>query len=263
MTASPRWPVDLIAVEAQGLFHDLKPHDFLDEFVQAQHKEVKNSTAVVDLFWLEEYQHRFFAFGPQILRTTVEVRCPFFDQRILELIGTLTPLQRSSDKPLQRHAIHALRPALARIPWERTGLPLTAGFCKTHLHRVIRVLCRKTGKLIYRKLGRVRQNAGIDKMIDYETMIRTSPELQQRVAAILLDQWTEGSRLFDRENLQLLLDQHLQYGGNFAEMIGRLLTVEIWHRLFVRDAARQPGLEAQAPAHIHRMRYKNISQVTQ
>jgi asparagine synthetase B (glutamine-hydrolysing) len=246
-------PVDLIASEAQSCFHDLKQRDFLGEFVQAQKKDASNSAAVVDLFWLEEFQHRFFAFGPQILRTTVEVRCPFFDQRILELIGALTPQQRSSDKPLQRHAIHALKPALARIPWERTGLPLTAWSCKTHISRAFRVLRRKTGSFIQHQMGKVPQKANADKMIDYDAMIRTSPELRQRIAAILLDQWTDGSRLFDRENLRLLLDQHLDGAGNYAEMIGRLLTVEIWHQLFVRETARHSRRPAETRAQVLRM----------
>jgi asparagine synthase (glutamine-hydrolysing) len=246
-------PVDLIDSKAYGCFHDLKHRDFLDEFVQAEQKSAKNFAAVVDLFWLEEFQHRFFAFGPQILRTTVEVRCPFFDQRILELIGTLTPLQRSSDKSLQRYAIHELKPALAKIPWERTGLPLTAGCCKTHVHRVLRGLRRKTGRVIQRRLGKTPQKTNTGKMIDYDAMIRTSPELRQRIATILLDQWTDGSRLFNRENLQLLLDQHLAGAGDYAEMIGRLLTVELWHQLFVRDAARHHRVTTPTPAHVYRL----------
>jgi hypothetical protein len=231
--------LDLIDAAAQNFFQPLRARDFLDEFVQARQNERQNETAVVDLFWLEEFQHRFFAFGAQILRTAVEVRCPFFDKRMLDLIGALAPRQRSSDKPLQKHAIHALKPALARIPWERTGLPLLAGCCKTHLRRGVRVLHRKTKTFIQRQLQRVPQKPDVDKMIDYDEMIRTSPELRQRIVSILIEQWEDGSRLFDRENLQTLINQHLARAGNYAEMIGRLLTVEVWYRQFVRVAKRQ------------------------
>lgn len=231
--------VDLIEASAQKFFQPLRRRDFLDEFVQARQNESPNETAVVDLFWLEEFQHRFFAFGPQILRMAVEVRCPFFDKRMLDLIGTLAPAQRSSDKPLQRFAIHALQPVLARIPWERTGLPLLAGYCKTLWRRVCRALYRKVKTFVQRQLKTVPAQPDADKMIDYDEIIRTSPELQQRIVAILIEQWEEGSRLFDRENLQTLIDQHLARTGNYAEMIGRLLTVEVWYRQFVRVAKRQ------------------------
>jgi asparagine synthase (glutamine-hydrolysing) len=231
--------VDLIDAAAQGFFHHLHTRDFLDEFVQVQQLAAAETTAVVDLFWVEEFQHRFFAFGAQILRTAVEVRCPFFDKRMLDLIGTLAPAQRSSDKPLQRYAIHALQPVLARIPWERTGLPLLAGCCKTFLRRAFRALRRKAQTFMQRQFGRAPQKSDADKTIDYDEMIRTSPELQQQIVSILIEQWEEGSRLFDRENLQTLIDQHLARAGNYADMIGRILTVEIWHRQFVRFAKRQ------------------------
>lgn len=231
--------VDLIEAAAQKFFQHLRSRDFLDEFVQARPHEGQDETAVVDLFWLEEFQHRFFAFGPQILRTAVEVRCPFFDKRMLDLIGTLAPAQRSADKPLQRLAIHALQPMLARIPWERTGLPLLAGCGKTFLRRVRRALHRKVQTFIERQLKTAPQKPDADKMIDYNEMIRTSPELQQRIVAILIEQWEEGSRLFNRENLQTLINQHLSRTGNYAEMIGRLLTVEIWYRQFARVAKRR------------------------
>jgi len=238
--------VDLIDAEAQPLFqHDF---DFIDEFVRAQRKKANDSPALVDWFWLEEFQHRFSAFGPQILRTAVEVRCPFFDKRMLDLIGALAPMQRSSDKPLQRHAINALTPALARIPWERTGLPLTAGFCKTQLRRAMKVLRRQASGLMPRQTP-----AHTNKMIDYDEMIRTSPELQQKIASILIDRWPQGSRLFNRHSLQILLEEHVSRTGNFAEMIGRILTVEMWHKLFVRDAERQSRATTQTPERLYRM----------
>ncbi|MDZ7363229.1 MAG: asparagine synthetase B [candidate division KSB1 bacterium] len=238
--------VDLIDEEAQPLFqHDF---DFIDEFVWAPCQKPNTSPALVDRFWLEEFQHRFSAFGPQILRTAVEVRCPFFDNRMLDLIGELTPMQRSSDKPLQRHTINALTPALARIPWERTGLPLTAGFGKTQLRRAANVLRRQAYHFMSRQ-----KPAPAHKMIDYDEMIRTSPELQQKIASILIDRWPQGSRLFNRHSLQMLLEEHVSRTGNFAEMIGRILTVEIWHKLFVRDAARQPRVMTQTPQRVYRM----------
>ncbi len=192
--------------------------------------------------------------APQLLRTAVEVRCPFFDARMLELVGILSPMQRSSDKPLQRHAIGALAPALAKIPWERTGLPLTAGFLKTHGRRVARVLRRKTHSILERQFGNSFKLQSGTKMIDYDEMIRTSPELRRRVEAILLDRWAEGSRLFNRASLQALLDHHRRGAGNHAEIIGRILTIEMWHQLFVcNTAARQSRSTPQPREHVLRM----------
>jgi hypothetical protein len=98
-----------------------------------------------------------------------------------------------------------------------------------------------------------RQKPAANKMIDYDEMIRHSPELQQKIALILIDRWPQGSRLFNRHSLQMLLEEHVSRTGNFAEMIGRILTVEMWHKLFVRDAARQSRVTAQTPERVYRM----------
>lgn len=237
---------DLLHAEVQNRFAQEK--DFLAEFVAAQPGLAHAPTDVLDLFWLEEFQPRFAAAGSQILRTTVEVRCPFFDNRMLELIGMLTPMQRSSYKPLQRHAIHALTPELSRFPWERTGLPLTAGFTTTQWHRAINALRRR--KRAWLKQPPLPRQA---KMIDYDEMIRTSPELRKKIVSILLDGWSEGSRWFNRQSLQFLLDEHMSRTGDFAEMLGRIFTVETWHRLFVREKARYTRVPAQKTQRAYQM----------
>lgn len=245
--------VNLIDAAAEGLVQRFNESDYIGEFVWSRRYRANGSPALLDLFWLEEFQHRFFSFGPQILRTTVEVRCPFFDKRMLDLIAMLAPRQRSTDKPLQRHAIHAMTPALARIPWERTGLPLTAGCCKTTWHRAARVLRRKASSVWQRRFGKAPKSANAGKMTDYDEMIRNSPALQQKITSVLIDQWAEGSRLFNRQSLQLLIDEHLHRTGNYAEMIGRILTVETWHKLFVRDTARRARFAIPAPERLYRM----------
>jgi asparagine synthase (glutamine-hydrolysing) len=244
--------VDLIDPEAQYRFQPLNGFDFLSHFVKSERRHSQEAVSLLDRFWLEEYQHRFHAFGTQILRTAVEVRCPFFDNRMLELIGLLAPVHRSTDKPLQKHAICTLAPALGQIPWERNGLPLAAGFLKTHGRRAARMLRRKAQSFLARQFGKIPRRTRGDKMIDYDEMIRSSPELQQRIISILIDQWMEGSRLFDRQNLRQLLDQHLHRAGNYAEIIGRILTVEIWHKLFVCGAAVRQA-RGNAPARAIRM----------
>lgn len=245
-TLAPRTRVNLLSPEAQA---HLQPEcDLIAESLKALGHDNGSATAAVDRFWLEEFKPRFAAFGPQLLRSIVDVRCPYFDNRMLDLVGTLTPLQRSSYKPLQRAAISALTPALARIPWERTGLPLTAGFYRTQGRRAANALRRRLNAALRR------QPATSDsRMIDYDEMIRNSLKLQKKVATIMIERWPEGSRVFNRNSLRLLLAEHMNRSGNFAEIIGRIVTVETWHKLFVRDAARLSRIAAKAPEQIYHM----------
>lgn len=229
--------LNLLHPEALPRFTPALQHDFVQEFVLRNRPLAGSETAVVDLFWLEEFQHRFYAHGPQILRSAVEVRCPFFDKRMLAFIGRLSPRQRSTDKPLQRHAVQQLSPALAAVPWERNGLPLTAGPWQMQSRRAARMLQRKVGTLAGKYWRRPGRGCRRGHMIDYDEMIRTSPLLQEQIHSTLVGSAAQASGLFDPRALADLLQAHLQRQGDYAEIIGRLLTVEHWYQLFVRRAA--------------------------
>ncbi len=235
--------VNLFSAEAQS--HLQQDPGIIDEFVQAQRIQNASVAAKSDHACREYFQTTF---GPQILRSIVEVRSPFFDKRMLDLIGTWTPMQRRDHKPLQRAAIHALTPALSRIPWGRTGLALTAGFYKTQLRLTTNALQHRFNAALRRQ---ARTNS--TKMVDYDEMIRVSPRLQQKIAAIMIDRWPEGSRLFNRRSLHMLLEKHVNRRGNFAELFGRIITVEIWYRLFVRDTARLSHVATKTSEPIYHM----------
>lgn len=74
-------------------------------------------------------------------------------------------------------------------------------------------------------------------MVDYDGMIRSSASLRNYIVSSLIFEAETGSRFFNRRNVWIVIDRHLAGKGDHAEIIGRLLTVEIWHKLFVRGAA--------------------------
>jgi hypothetical protein len=198
---------------------------------------VFDSIAPVALFGFEESQSRFLAAAAHPLRSVVEVRCPFFDKSMLQQFVEMAPRCCGEEKPLHQHAIRELSPELAGIPWQRTGLPLAAGSVQSHLHRSAGFVRRKANEFLSRCLGRTAKRSCANGSIDYNEMIRASSELQNLLASHLADSWAEGSGLFNRQSLRSLLNNHLSGKGNHAEMIGRVLTVELWHKQFVRDAS--------------------------
>lgn len=229
--------LNLFDATCNGQFERAAQRDFLDDFIKLQQPLVEGATSLLDLFRFEERQHRLFGFGPFLLRSVVEVRCPYFDKKMLELMATMAPSHRSEDKPLHKYAIQQLAPRLAEIPWERTGLPLTTGAVKTHLHLGGKLIRRQLQTWRESYLEKITPGASADKMIDYDGMLRTSTALQNFVTSQLLARWPEGSRFFARQHVQTLCEHHLAGKGNHADLIGRLLTVEMWHQLFVRQAA--------------------------
>lgn len=229
--------LNLFDATCSDQFKKAAQRDYLDDFIRQQQQLVEGATSLLDLFRFEERQHRLFGFGPFLLRSVVEVRCPYFDKKMLELMRVMAPRHRSEDKPLHKYAIQRLAPRLAKIPWERTGSPLTTGALRTNLHL--------GGKLVRRQLRawresyfeRITPGASADKMIDYDGMLRSSTTLQNFVMSQLLARGPEGSCFFARQHVQTLFEHHLAGKGNHADLIGRLLTVEMWHQLFVRQAA--------------------------
>jgi asparagine synthase (glutamine-hydrolysing) len=219
--------LNLFSAAHKSQFEKAATRDSLDEFIRLQQQHAAGATSLLDLFRFEERQHRLFNFGPLLLRSVVEVRCPYFDKKMLELMRVMAPSHRSEDKPLHKYAIQQLAPDLAQIPWERTGLPLTAGAVKTNL--------RLGSKFVRRQLKKIFVDSSADKMVDYNGMLRSSTALQNFVTSHLLEGWPHRSGFFDRRQVQALLQHHLDGKGNHADLIGRLLTVELWHQLFVHQ----------------------------
>ncbi len=211
--------------------------DYLEEFVQTAAGNFQGPLSLSELFDFEEYTPRFAVFGPNLLRSVVNVRCPFYDKKILELAAQLPPSLRSKEKRLHKFAIQRLAPALAKIPTDRSPLLLNAGLWRTHLHLGARYISHQTQMLREFCFARAAADSNSPPMLDYNELLRTTPPFWQLVHKYLIDDWKNGSRFFDRHSVQTLLEHHKQGQGNHADLIGRLLTLEIWHRLFVSDTS--------------------------
>ncbi len=74
-------------------------------------------------------------------------------------------------------------------------------------------------------------------------MLRSSTELKKFVSRQLLAPASEETSLFNRQSVQMLLAHHWERKGNYAEIIGRVLTIEFWHRLFVEPVANRESYE--------------------
>lgn len=243
---SPRERINLFASSFNGMDGS---EDYLDTFVRTTTGNSYGPLSLSELFDFEEYGRRFAAFGPYLLRTVINVRCPFYDREILELAGQLPPSLRCKEKLLHKFAIQQLAPALAKIPTDRSPLPLTAGIGRTHLHLGARYLARQAQTLREFCFAQAAPDAGSPPMLDYNDLLRTTPTFLHLVRHYLLDDWENGSQFFNRRSAQTLLEHHLQKKGNHADLLGRLLTLELWHRLFVGNTAtlQVPRLDFQQP----------------
>ena len=169
---------------------------------------------------------------------------PFSTKGWAEAVLNGAPAYRC-DETMRMRLIAALNPAVARVPWEYSRLPLqvTAPLSAT-LHavsygefRVRKTLTRYgfsideqaiRSALLSRIKGRPRRTRAT--AVDRDEWLRHSP--YSFAQEILLSERTASRGLFDEGAVSALLQQQL-LGASNAVPISALLNVELWHRLFV------------------------------
>ena len=68
---------------------------------------------------------------------------------------------------------------------------------------------------------------------DYDDWMRNSKKLRRYIMDILLDERTLARPYFNKKCIKEIIDLHMCGKKNHSELIGRLLTFELWHRLFL------------------------------
>jgi hypothetical protein len=181
---------------------------------------------------MELRQSRFTSFGPALMRSAVDVRCPFFDKRVMQFGAGMSPRFRSKDKLLQAGALARLAPQLASIPWLRTGLPANAAPVVYYGALGARFVTSRARRWAKTRLGLSLPGGSSDALIDHGRILREQPEVRRRVETLLAKPSPTCSGFFDAENVRRLLAHHCAGNTDHTEVIGRLLTVEVWHRMF-------------------------------
>ncbi len=177
-----------------------------------------------DHFDLRQRQRRFILNGHELLRSRVIVRTPFCDNDLVEFMLTVPPGLRL-DRFLLIEALVRTFPDLAKVPYEGTGFPLVA--CARDLR--IRISNRVRWRL---------HAAGLKWVpvpqkrpyADYSGWMRTA--LRPWVEGILLDRHTLERGYFNPDYVRNLVAEHMAC-ANHARRLGVLLTLELWHRLFL------------------------------
>jgi asparagine synthase (glutamine-hydrolysing) len=124
-------------------------------------------------------------------------------------------------------------PELAKIPYQRTGLPPkwppvthTIGFVIKGGYKFLTQKLREmTGGLI-----NLPQKIGYP---DLDECIRKDPETKDFFKSVLLDERTLARPYFNREFILKMLTEHMDGRRNWGFRLCALLTFELWNRYFV------------------------------
>jgi len=197
----------------------------LEEFFQVLNESRANISANKrEHYSIRQNDRRWILEGQNLLRTQVVVRTPFYDNDLVDFMLTVPPGLRFDSYLYVQGLIRAV-PDLAKVPYEKTGLPLAP--CM----RGLAIRANRQARWWLRQMG-LRWISPPHKhpYADYDGWMRTV--LRSWVEGILLDRRTLGRGYFNPDYICNLVAEHMA-GANHARKLGVLLTLELWHRLFL------------------------------
>jgi len=178
--------------------------------------------------------------NPQLIAGTcwLGVRAPLLTRRWIEAVLAGAADQRVDDL-VRLRLIRRLDPAVARVPWGLTRLPLRAS--ETIL-RTLRLVAGLHVRARPHDEGPAFPFPRLSRFVDkVHSQIYWHAEeheewLRSRsggyVTEVLLSERTALRGLMRREGLKTLLEQHMR-GTDHSHSLGQALNIELWHRHFV------------------------------
>jgi len=192
--------------------------------------DIKLPSNNLQYFNLKIRQHRFTLMGHVLMRNSLEVRTPFSDYDFIDFNLNIPPVLKS-DLYLYIKLILEMFPQLSNVPGQKSGMLLDAR-CKHKVANIIR---------LKRKINKFSKYLGIElfnnpsNFHEYDKWMRKNTELRKYIFSILTDERTLKRSYFNQETVKNILDQHMSGKEDHSEMIGRLLTFELWNRLFIDE----------------------------
>ncbi|MEJ2556290.1 MAG: asparagine synthase-related protein [Anaerolineae bacterium] len=174
---------------------------------------------------IRQNDRRWVLEGQNLLRSRLIVRTPFYDNDLVDFMLTVPPGLRCDGYLYTRGFIQAA-PDLAKVPCEKTGLPLVP--CM----RDLSIRADQQARWWLRQAGLKWISPFQERpFADYDLWLRTV--LRDWVEDILLDHRTLDRGYVRPDYVRTLVERHMRGEGNFARQLGVLLTFELWHRLFL------------------------------
>lgn len=180
-------------------------------------------------FLIDNRLRRTTTCGTELFRSRIPVRQPFMDVDVIDAIRVLPHEWRKRHRfyleVMRRHA-----PVSAKASYQRTMLPATVPYWMTW--------CSLAGQ---RGLAEVFSRLGLGDPFpgkspsDFAGWMRGA--LRSYVEKVLLDERTLDRGAVPADLTRDVVDTHMTKGRNLSSLIGAMLTIELFCRLFLDDVA--------------------------
>jgi len=207
----------------------------------------------LDLYFVGGRARGWRCSGLDLAAVWVTPRAPFFNRRWIQAVLSGAPAERLDDLPRLR-LIRDLDPAVARVPWVMTRLPLresryvVEALRRTSRLRRVRPAGAGTGsapssrKTALTKRYMATAKGAYHRFYAYgdhrDQWLRTASRAY--LEDVLLSDRCLERGFADPRGVRTLVDQHMA-GKDHTLALSILLGIELWHRLFV-DGERPPPL---------------------
>jgi len=204
-----------------------KIRDYPREIIANISRKCKSTSAsgIIDYAIATQYVRRFVNYGNIVKRTHVEVRSPFFDNDLVDFIVNTPPHERRYQY-LYTRTFSRLFPELSKIPWEKTGLPIDATNSFAQM-----TLCL-VKKRLKKKMGGV---SSVNLFAKYTQWSRENENVINFIRSTLLDGRGYSRSVLNIKTVERILQAHISGKFNHIELISRLLTFQLWSRLFINE----------------------------
>ncbi len=168
-------------------------------------------------------------------RNTIETRFPLLDNDLVDFVLTVPP-KLMRDKYILAKVFVRFFPELAEIAYQRTGLPLTAGKFRSKLHHAVGKGLKPYKRKVFKGLRKLTgKNLTPERRYHWawERWFSKDMEFQNFARETLLSEQAKSRGYFKSETVERALREQEHGLADNSQLIGRLLTFEIWNKLFI------------------------------
>jgi len=175
-------------------------------------------------FDLTQRVPRMTLHGVEVVRSRAMVRLPFCDNDLVEFM-TVIPPGLQHERQLVTKAFVQAYPHLAKIPYTHTGLPMLA---------CARDLRLRAGRLVRWHLERrgLGWAVGPEQRPYHRYDVWFREGLRPWVERTLLSPQAVERGYFRPDQVRNIVAEHMA-GANHTVKLGALLSIELWHRMFI------------------------------
>jgi asparagine synthase (glutamine-hydrolysing) len=181
-------------------------------------KNLMNNADLCVYFYVNEWIRRQVLASLSIFKSQVEVRMPYLDEDFLYKLLKM-PVQNRFNGEVQIEIVRQCAPKLVKIANSNTGAPLDAGKMKLFVFDKVNSLMQRTGLTGHRHYT------------EFEKWQRE--QFKKSIQEIIFSKKALDRGIYKPEGLEMVFQQHVTGKKQYGHLLGTIVAIELWHRLFV------------------------------